>query len=385
MKNSDLTIVLTLRGRHLHTLRWLWHANRIGLPFHIIIADGEVHPTIDRLLSDPATFPNLSFEYHRHNDLSFTDFYRKCSETLRRVRTDFAMMTDNDDFPLVTGILKSIGLLKERADFVCAGGRIPEFALSPRPELPGPVIGRMIGQRFGYKQPARDISSDSATDRVMEEIDRYQVIYYHVYRTAVLRAIFEEAEKHDFSDLTVHEQFCALRTVTMGKVGSDPAIVCYLRQTGTSTVSTYWTDWVQHLLRSTLPQDYREMATAVADAAAKSGGNESTALKERILDANAGKIRHMLGHTMMRHRFPGLFKLKQSLLPLRKLTIVPAWFREYRESRNFWRDVAEHCGEPALLAVYRMEFENIKTTLQGDEFLSFIASYAPDLSAAPQP
>ena len=65
---DNLTILLTLRGRHLHTLRWMWHANRVGLPCHVIIADGEVHPTIDRLLSDPGNFRNLSYEYHRHHD-----------------------------------------------------------------------------------------------------------------------------------------------------------------------------------------------------------------------------------------------------------------------------------------------------------------------------
>lgn len=385
MKNSDLTIVLTLRGRHLHTLRWLWHANRVGLPFHVIVADGEVHPTIERLLSDPATFPKLSFEYHRHNDLSFSDFYRKCVDSVRRVRTDFAMMTDNDDFLIVAGIMKSIGLLKNKPDLACAGGRIPEFSLSPRPELPGAIIGRMTGQRFGYKQPARDISSDSPAERVMEEIDGYQVVYYHVYRTPLLRTIFEEAEKHDFSDLTVHEQFCALRTATLGKIGSDPANVCYLRQTGTSTITTYWKDWVHHMLRSKLPQDYRAMATAVADEAAKASGSDPAALKEGILDAYAGKLRHMLGHTMMRHRFPELFKLKQRLMPLREVSIVPAWYRRYRDKRNFWGDVAEHCDDPSLLAAFSAEFDGIETSLQGDEFLSFIESHAPDLSAVPHP
>ena len=81
MIDNSLTIILTLRGRHLHTLRWMWHANRTSLPYHIIIADGEVHPTIDRLLSDPSIFPNISYEYHRYRDLSLTDYYKKIKET----------------------------------------------------------------------------------------------------------------------------------------------------------------------------------------------------------------------------------------------------------------------------------------------------------------
>ena len=120
--------MLTLRGRHLHTLRWLWHANRIGFPYHVIIADGEIHPTIDRLLSNPATFPNLSFEYHRHCDLSLSDFYKKCTETIQKVKTKYVMMSDNDDFLIISGIQRSIEYLDNEPEYVCAGGRIPNFS-----------------------------------------------------------------------------------------------------------------------------------------------------------------------------------------------------------------------------------------------------------------
>lgn len=381
MKNEDLTVVLTLRGRHLHTLRWLWHANRTGFPFHVIVADGEVHPAIERLASDPTTFPNLSFEYHRHNDQSYSDFYGKCVDTIRKVTTRYVMMSDNDDFAIVAGIQKSIDYLNTEPDFVCAGGQLPDFSINPRQALPGKVVGRMTGPRFANKCECRDISFPTAAERVMHEIRHYQSIYYHVYRTPALRMIFEEIKKHDFSDLTVHEYYCALRTVTLGKVRIDPAVICYLRQTGTSSNAERTADWVHQLLHGTLPQDFRALASTVADAASKPGMNDSAAFREGILDAYAHNIRHLLAHTMLRHRFPGLFRIKQGLSQLTSWQIIPEWYRQRRAADGFWTKLSNDCTEPALLAAYRDELTIVESSLRGDEFLSFIQSKAPELLA----
>ncbi|OHB44726.1 MAG: hypothetical protein A2178_01730 [Planctomycetes bacterium GWC2_49_10] len=379
MNKNDLTIVLTLCGRHLHTLRWMWHANRIGFPYHVIIADGEVNPTIDRLLSDPATFPNLSFEYQRHCDLSFSDFYKKCAETIRKVQTKYVMMSDNDDFAIIAGIQKSIEYLNNEPEYVCAGGQIPEFSIVPYQMLPGKVIGQMVGTRFGYKHQCRDISFSSVSERVMDEVYQYQVIYYHVYRTQVLRVISEEIEGHDFSDLTIREYYSALRTVTLGKTRTDPSVICYLRQTGTSMYFSYATDWVHDLLRSRLPQDFRAMATSIANEVVRIGGNNSDEFRERILDAYAVYLRHLLGHTMLRYRFPRLFRIKQKLLWLKKLQIIPVWYQRRLARKKFWKELSNHCADEKLLAAYKKEFTNIEATLRGDEFLSFIKTNAPDL------
>jgi glycosyltransferase domain-containing protein len=377
--NHDLTIILTLRGRHLHTLRWMWHANRTKLPFHIIIADGEVHPAIDRVLSDPGNFPNLSFEYHRHCDLSFNDFYRKCAETARKVKTKYVMMSDNDDFLVVAGILKSIAFLEREPEYVCAGGEIPNFAVAPAPGRSGNIVGEMVDLRFGYVQGVHDIAFASVSERVMDVLNRYYVTYYHVFRTPALRLIFEEAEKHDFSDLTVHEFFCAARAATLGKVKSDPSVICYIRQTGTSMLSTYYKDWVHHLLHSNLPRDYRELAGTIAGEVERLEGRNRAEFSECVLDAHAARLRHMLGHTMMRHRFPRLFRVKRKLLWIRKVSISPPRIREYLRTRRFWSDLARDCPDQALLSQYRAELAGIAASLEGGEFLSFVRNQTPEL------
>ena len=379
MKKNDLTIILTLRGRHLHTLRWMWHANRVGFPYHVIIADGEVHPTIARLLSDPATFPNLSYEYHRYCDQSFSDFYKKCVDAVGKVKSKYVMMSDNDDFLITAGIQRSIEYLNNEPDYVCAGGKIPIFSIVPRLELTGKIIGPMIGTKFGYSQLSHNISFPLISKRVMDEINQYQVIYYHVYRTQALQVIFEEIEEHDFSDLTVHEFYISLRAVTLGKVSADPSVICYLRQAGTSNYHTYGTDWVHDMLRSKLPQDFRAMATSIANEVARIDGNNSNEFRESILNAYAVYLRHLLGHTMMRYRFPRLFQIKQKLLWLKNLQILPLWYRKRKGKKNFWKELSNDCTDPTLLNKYREDFRNIENSLQGDEFLIFIKNNAPEL------
>lgn len=377
---NKLTVILTLCGRPLHTLRWMWHANRVRLPFHVIVADGQVHPVVERVLSNPSNFPNLSYEYHRHADLSFTDFYKKCTETAAKVNTPYAMMSDNDDFLFVTGILKSIAYLDYDPEYVCAGGVIPEFAVVPPPGRSGKVVGKIKDLRFGYKQGVHDVACEIASERALDLLNRYQVIYYHVFRAPALRLMFEEVEKLAFTDLTIHEFFLAARAATLGKVKSDPSVISYIRQKGTSMLSTYYRhDWVHHLLHSDLPGDCRKVAAAIAGEVERLEGRNRDEFIELVLDAHAVRLRHMLGHTMMRHRFPWLFRLKLRLSWLGRLSLLPRGLREHMRNRAFWSALSRDCLDQAMMAQYRAELEGMVVSLQGEAFLSFAKLHAPQL------
>jgi hypothetical protein len=87
----------------------------------------------------------------------------------------------------------------------------------------------------------------------------------------------------------------------------------------------------------------------------------------------------MLGHTMMRHRFPRLFRVKRKLLWLRKVSISPPRIREYLRTRRFWSDLARDCPDQALLSQYRAELAGIAASLEGGAFLSFVGNQTPEL------
>lgn len=381
---TDVTILLTLRGRHLHTLRWLWHANRIRLPFHVVIADGDVHPTVERVLSKGSSFPNLSYEYHRYADRSFSDFYRKCVDALGKVNTRYVKIVDNDDFLFPSGVTRLAAFLDHAPEYVCAGAGIPGFVLEFRPGPTRYLVGTF--ERIDYRYlfdgsyACRDIDQGSVTERVLDELNRYLSLYYFVYRTDAMRVVAADIQRLDFSDLDIHERFFALRTVTLGKVKSDPSYFFYFRQHGTSSHFSYEADWVDHLLRSRLPEDFRAMASSVAAIAEQQEGADRRQLEEKILQGYAAILRRMLAGTMLRHRFPRLFTLKQRYLALPRLRL-PASMRRNRAKERLWRQLAAHGGERATIDIHQSELGDIQATLEGAEFIQFIASNAPELAS----
>src|SRR6185437_5313306 len=168
--DARLTVLLTLKGRDLYTLRWLWHANRIRLPFPIVIADGEVNPAVARLIENPAVFPNLQIEYRRYNDLTFHDFYLKIEDALSSIKTPYVMMSDNDDFLCPGGIIASVEFLERSPDYVSAGGGIGHFeSRIDKNQIPN-LSGKI--EKFWYQQSrayrAYDLKSELATERMHE-------------------------------------------------------------------------------------------------------------------------------------------------------------------------------------------------------------------------
>jgi glycosyltransferase domain-containing protein len=382
-RSSDLTVLLTLRGRHLHTLRWLWHANRVRLPYHVVIADGEVHPTIYRLLKDPGTFPFLSYEYRRYNDSSYGDFYRKCVDSSNCITTKYMMMSDNDDYLITTGIKQSVAHLETDDSYVAAGGKIPSFEIESYDRILPQVFGKLVGLKFAYGYQCNDLNMDTPSARVLDAAKIHQVLYYHVYRTDGLNKIFQEIEALNFSDLTVHEYYCALRAATLGKIKTNPSVICYLRQRGTSSGFSISKDWVNHLLHSSLPQDFRLLAKAIAAEIGNGDPLAEDSYGEELLDIYAQMLRKMLGYTMMRHRFPKLFRIKQKLHWIDNIRLIPVGLRNRVEVRNFWAELSADLGDSLLLPTYKTEIDNICSNLQDESFLNFVKNNASDLICQP--
>ena len=384
MKKDDLTIILTLKGRHLHTLRWLWHANRTHFPFHIIIADGEVHPTIDRLLSNPASFPNLSYEYHRYEDRSIRNYYFKRSDALGKVDTPYVMMSDNDDFPLPFGINKAIAFLNYAPEYVCAGGGIPGFSIDAKPNGILNVVGSLRSYCYRYISNewyrCRDIDDASVSARVIKEIRNPLAVHYYIYRTQALHVIGGEVLTYNPS-LILCEMYSAMRTMTLGKVKSDPSYFTYFRQQGSSQYLGYSKDLIDDLLRSSLAEDFKIMSSKIASDAAHSDGRDPIEVKEQIYDAYADQLRLTLANTMLRYRFPRLFSLKQRFWGLPNLHLIPNALRCRLDLAKIWKQLTADGGDGDTIAAHAAELGDVSETLQGDSFIKFISRNASDLHA----
>lgn len=381
--NKDLTVVLTIKGRHLHTLRWLWHANRIRLPFHVIVADGEVHPTIDRLISDPTTFPDLSYEYHRYEDRSLKDYYAKIADALAKVKTPYVMMSDNDDFLMPFGIGKTLAFLEAAPEYVCAGGGIPGFSLADRShKIPG-VAGSFGRISYRYISNGwyhcRDIDSPLASDRVLEEIRNPLAVHYNVYRTRERKEIADDVVAINPS-LILCEMFGAMRTMTLGKVKSDPSYFIYFRQQASSQMLGYSKDLVDDILYSNLSEGFRQASAKITNEVSYIEEIDPQRLKDQVYSAYADQLRMRLVNTMLRYRFPRLFAVKQFLHGLPRPSL-PARLQRRMALRKLWQRLAADGADHGTIAAHAAEMCAIEKTLQGDDFSRFVINKSSELVA----
>ena len=377
-----LTIVLPLKGRYLFTLRFLWHANKARLPYRFLIADGQAHQKLADILETwRQIFPELDIEYIRYpDDVDFTHFYAKMSDALDRVRTPYAMLADNDDFLAGTGIERSLDFLDMRPDYVCCGGGLAGFSVYAGLHDPNNgLTGRL--NRYAYRYTIHDRSVDFGSTSAVERLQagsRNWWTYYAVYRTDALRTICREIVEIDFSDLQLHEFYCAMRTLTLGKAHSDGSTIAYLRQYGTSTQSAYSEDWVRHLLRSRFTADFSSMIDRISAAAATADGVDPAPVAEMLRGICEAWLREFL-----RIYYGSLQTAKQALRD--HTPSLMNWLKKRRryfvgrERAAIFSKLAADGASDAYLAAFGRELETIEDVVAGVEFSKFVRPHVPSL------
>jgi glycosyltransferase domain-containing protein len=315
-----LTVVLPLKGRHLFTLRFLWHANKLRLPYHFLIADGQVNESVARYLENSCdAFPHLNIEYARYpDDINYTHFFAKMCDAVGRVRTPYAMFADNDDFLGFSGIERALDFLDHNADYIAAHGQPIAFSVySGRANLAAGVHGRLNSFRTTYE--CADFSAPDVIGRLRQGTLPI-LTYYAIYRTEALATISRETVEIDFSDLMLHEIYHALRTLTLGKVHANKATITYLWEIGTSLSHDPLKDWARHLLRSRFTSDVHGLVARISSAAISAGANAAVVDEEvrtlieahfrNFLSTNYGSV--MQFKRFIRKRWPNSVKYWQS-------------------------------------------------------------------------
>lgn len=379
-----LTIVLPLKGRYPFTLRFLWHANLARLPYRFLIADGQVNADLAILLDNARQhFPHLDIEYVRYpDDTDYGMFYAKMANALQRVTTPYAMIVDNDDFLVGSGLDKSMEFLDRSPDYVCCGGGLAGFSVYSGLSAANDGLTGSLN-RYSYRYTPFDRSEDYASDSAVERLrrgSRNWWSYYAVFRTETLAKIWHETVEIGFSDLQIFEFFCAMRTMTLGKARSDASTIGYIRQYGTSMRTSLKKDWVHHLLRSNFTADFNTLIDKIAAAAAASDGVEAAPVDEMLRDicddwlraflrVNYGEVQGF--KQLMRDHTPALvawlLRRKRYFVGRERATLLA----------NLCRDGADDAG----VARFDAELKTVESVLTGPAFASFIQPHLSRLGA----
>jgi glycosyltransferase domain-containing protein len=386
MMTSPLTIIMPLKGRPLFTLRFLWHADRARLPYKIILADGEVRPELAEMLENSrAIFPNLDVDYIRYpDDLNFSRFFAKMADALRRVTTPYAMLADNDDFLVSSGIERAINFLDANSDYVCCGGGVSGFSLyAPGNDSLAGVVGSLnkIAFRYAPADQSCDVGSASTAERLFLGL-RTAWTYYSVIRAPALAAIHHDTAEMDLSDLQLHERFCTMRVLTLGKALSIPSAISYFRQYGTSMRSAFANDWVHHLVRSRFSTDFAQIIGRISQLAADGDNREP----DQIADELRTRIEPWLSNFLrLNYGFSG--SLRRHLR--NNVPTLVSWLKTRRrysvpvQRKSFFTKLRDNGATADYLATFRNELALIEDVVTGAAFRNFIRPFVGRLISSP--
>jgi glycosyltransferase domain-containing protein len=378
--SQRLTIVMPLRGRPLFTLRFLWHANAARLPYKFILADGEVRPDLSRLLGNARElFPNIDVEYICYpDDTDFAHYFAKMTDAIACAQTTYVMLADNDDFLARSGVDRSLDFLDTHPDYVCCGGGIGGFAVYARKF---PWLGGLCGplNRLSYRympyDRSLDLSSPSAAERLAQGL-RNSWSYYAVFRSSALATIWREVTEINLSDLQLHEKYCAMRTLTLGKARSDPGTIAYFRQYWTTLRSAFPKDWVHHLARSRFNADFTEILTRisreVAAADCAEAGSVAEDIRNNMISWFGDFLRRNYGpyaalRRYLRANMPELLDWVKT----RRRHAVPF------ERRKLLAKLRSGGASAEYLQAFKSELAQIEDVVSGADFDDFIRPYVP--------
>ena len=111
--NFNLTIVLTLYGRHECTARWLKFISQEYRGSQIIIADGNKSPFyVEKLIKK---YPRLNIKHlWQKKDTGVSDFINKVRIALTNAENKYVIFADNDDLIIESVVLQNIQKMAER-------------------------------------------------------------------------------------------------------------------------------------------------------------------------------------------------------------------------------------------------------------------------------
>ena len=282
---DELTILLTLKDRAAFTYRWMEYAESVHMPFKVLIADGGTDDGVERALSGRTAYPHVSYEYLRcPPDRTYRDFYAKVEQALARIQTPLVAMADNDDFFVVEGLREAAAFLTGHVEYVTCGGRSAAFWIDAA-DAADAVYGPS-----SWKTTSDEVSTAEATarDRLRNPVLWGHAVYYHVRRTAMLRAQFQMLRDWNVENLFLHELLIGFLTAIAGRsrVLDRPYIARQWNAPGSSARTHLQAhgDWVGCMLHPAWSAEFGLFLTATATALADHDGIPVDEARRFVMD-----------------------------------------------------------------------------------------------------
>lgn len=383
---SAVALLLPLKGRPLHTLRFLWHANRQRLPHRIVVLDGQVESAIaDRLAKPHALFPALDIDYVRcPDDRTYQHYFDKMAAGCARLQTPYAMLCDNDDFVVDAGVAHAVDFLERHRDYAGISGGVAGFSLHRDGVLPN-VAGviQSLGALYHDGYVAADYAAPRLADRVRQHFARGYSLFYSVFRTEALATVLRDSAAIGFSDLRAAETFFGARMKTLGKCGIDRRVISYVRQGGTSGGSA--NVWTADDLRGAGPRamEVARCLHALAGPIAAADSCDLAEVKAELRQLFADKLAAEAPSAAISDAPPQRWRDRAwvaagTMLPAGVIAVRRRLLRR-RARAEIAGAMIDHGATAAEVASARQALIAIEACLERPEFPAFLRRHAPDL------
>lgn len=272
--NPALTLVVTLRGRPAFTARWLRWAIFEKIPFPVLLADGSLpgDAAAHEKLAAEASRAGINVNYIRYSaDAAYPDYYAKLADAFGRVRTPFAALVDNDDFPIASGLTRCVEFLNAEPAWVACGGLVAGLSLERET---GPW-GGLYGRRYSIERRpgGRDLDAHDPAARVRVQLRDYRATWYDVVRAEVQRDIYLENARCALQDLFLMELLTSLLLAAAGKIKRADSLIL-VRQydaEGASSDAARGGGAIARMLLPTWSEDFGRLLDTVSGRLARAG------------------------------------------------------------------------------------------------------------------
>jgi len=223
--NTDLTIILVLKGRDDFTFRWFEYAKKINFPYKIIVADGGDNSDLENKLSEKEYYMYVNYKYIKYPfDKTYKIYYSKILKSLLKVETPYVLLASNDDFYFLDAIVKSLDFLKKNSDYVSARGEIWDFSVFPNSFFKdkSPIYGNIFGISKLYHHPT--VMGNNAMERVIDFTKKSNSMWHDIVKTEHLKEAYEDLVKSNIYDFALYETTINYSLATKGKIKREKGL-----------------------------------------------------------------------------------------------------------------------------------------------------------------